>query len=111
MRNVPVLNRFGTTVDERNAFSGINTEYFKLRDEMDQFKYELNGVKKNFRKNPDEYRQMVRSDMFQKYMKYRPYQKILDKLYQMGKEQEGEEREQTENMITETRRELLQAVK
>lgn len=111
IRNVPVLNRFGTTVDERNAFSGINTEYFKLRDEMDQFKYELNGVKKNFRKNPDEYRQMVRSDMFQKYMKYRPYQKILDKLYQMGKEQEGEEREQTENMITETRRELLQAVK
>ena len=111
MRNVPVLNRFGTTVDERNAFSGINTEYFKLRDEMDQFKYELNGVKKNFRKNPDEYRQMVRSDMFQKYMKYRPYQKILDKLYQMGKEQEGEERKQTEDMITETRRELLQAVK
>lgn len=111
MRNVPVLNRFGTTVDERNAFSGINTEYFKLRDEMDQFKYELNGVKKNFRKNPDEYRQMLRSDMFQKYMKYRPYQKILDKLYQMGKEQEGEERKQIEDMIVETRRELLQAVK
>lgn len=111
MRNVPALNRFVNTVDERNAFSGINTEYFNLRDEMEQFKYELNGVKKNFRKNPDEYRQMVRSDMFQKYMKYRPYQKILDKLYQMGKEQEGEERKQTEDMITETRRELLQAVK
>ena len=111
MRNVPALNRFVNTVDERNAFSGINTEYFNLRDEMEQFKYELNGVKKNFRKNPEEYRQMVRSDMFQKYMKYKPYQKKLDKLYQMGKEQEGEEREQTENMITETRRELLQAVK
>lgn len=111
MRNVPALNRFINTVDERNAFSGINTEYFKLRDEMEQFKYELNGVKKNFRKNPDEYRQMVRSDMFQKYMKYRPYQKILDKLYKMGKEQEGEERKQTEDMIIETRRELLQAVK
>lgn len=111
MRNVPALNRFVNTVDERNAFSGINTEYFNLRDEMEQFKYELNGVKKNFRKNPEEYRQMVRSDMFQKYMKYKPYQKKLDKLYQMGKEQEGEERKQTEDMITETRRELLQAVK
>lgn len=111
MRNVPALNRFVNTVDERNAFSGINTEYFNLRDEMDQFKYELNGVKKNFRKNPEEYRQMIRSDMFQKYMKYKPYQKKLDKLYQMGKEQEGEERKQTEDMITETRRELLQAVK
>lgn len=111
MRNVPALNRFVNTVDERNAFSGINTEYFNLRDEMEQFKYELNGVKKNFRKNPEEYRQMVRSDMFQKYMKYKPYQKKLDKLYQMGKEQEGEERKQTGDMITETRRELLQAVK
>lgn len=111
MRNIPAVNRFINTVDERNAFSGINTEYFKLRDEMEQFKYEINGVKKNFRKNPEEYRQIVMSDMFRKYMKYKPYQKILDRLYQMAKEQEGEEREQTENMITETRRELLQAVK
>lgn len=110
-RNVPVLNRFYNKVDDRNAFSGINTDYFKLRDEMEQFKYELNGVKKNYRNNPDEYRQMVNSDMFRKYMKFKPYQDLLDRLYKIGKETEGEERKQIEDKIIETRREVLQAVK
>lgn len=110
-RNVPVLNRFYNKVDDRNAFAGINTDYFKLRDEMEQFKYELNGVKKNYRNNPDEYRQMVNSDMFRKYMKFKPYQDLLDRLYKIGKETEGEERKQIEDKIIETRREVLQAVK
>lgn len=111
MRNVPIANRFVNTVDERNSFSGINREYFSLRDEMEQFKYELNGVKKNYRNNPEEYKELIRSDMFRKYMKYKPYQDRLDRLYQMAKEMEGEERKQIEDMIVETRRELLQAVK
>lgn len=111
MRNVPIANRFFNTVDERNSFSGINREYFSLRDEMEQFKYELNGVKKNYRNNPEEYKELIRSDMFRKYMKYKPYQDRLDRLYQMAKEMEGEERKQIEDMIVETRRELLQAVK
>lgn len=110
-RNVPVLNRFYNRVDDRNAFAGVNTDYFKLRDEMEQFKYELNGVKKNYRNNPDEYRQMVNSDMFRKYMKFKPYQDLLDRLYKIGKETEGEERKQIEDKIIETRREALQAVK
>lgn len=110
-RNVPVLNRFYNRVDDRNAFAGVNTDYFKLRDEMEQFKYELNGVKKNYRNNPDEYRQMVNSDMFRKYMKFKPYQDLLDRLYKIGKETEGEERKQIEDKIIETRREVLQAVK
>lgn len=110
-RNVPILNRFYNKVDDRNAFAGINTDYFKLRDEMEQFKYELNGVKKNYRNNPDEYRQMVNSDMFRKYMKLKPYQDLLDRLYKIGKETEGEERKQIEDKIIETRREVLQAVK
>lgn len=111
MRNVPIANRFVNTVDERNSFSGINREYFSLRDEMEQFKYELNGVKKNYRNSPEEYKELIRSDMFRKYMKYKPYQDRLDRLYQMAKEMEGEERKQIEDMIVETRRELLQAVK
>lgn len=110
-RNVPVLNRFYNRVDDRNAFAGINTDYFKLRDEMEQFKYELNGVKKNYRNNPEEYRQMVNSGMFRKYMKFKPYQDLLDRLYKIGKEMEGEERKQIEDKIIETRREVLQAVK
>ena len=110
-RNVPVLNRFYNRVDDRNAFAGVNTDYFKLREEMKQFKYELNGVKKNYRNNPDEYRQMVNSDMFRKYMKFKPYQDLLDRLYKIGKETEGEERKQIEDKIIETRREVLQAVK
>lgn len=110
-RNVPVLNRFYNRVDDRNAFAGVNTDYFKLRDEMEQFKYELNGVKKNYRNNPDEYRQMVNSDMFRKYMKFKPYQDLLDRLYKIGKETEGEERKQIEDKIIETGREVLQAVK
>lgn len=110
-RNVPVLNRFYNRVDDRNAFDGVNTDYFKLRDEIEQFKYELNGVKKNYRNNPDEYRQMVNSDMFRKYMKFKPYQDLLDRLYKIGKETEGEERKQIEDKIIETRREVLQAVK
>lgn len=111
MRNVPIANRFVNTVDERNSFSGINREYFSLRDEMEQFKYELNGVKKNYRNSPEEYKELIRSDMFRKYMKYKPYQDRLDRLYQIAKEMEGEERKQIEDMIVETRRELLQAVK
>lgn len=110
-RNVPVLNRFYNRVDDRNAFAGVNTDYFKLRDEMEQFKYELNGVKKNYHNNPEEYRQMVNSDMFRKYMKFKPYQDLLDRLYKIGKETEGEERKQIEDKIIETRREVLQAVK
>lgn len=110
-RNVPVLNRFYNSVDDRNAFAGVNTDYFKLRDEMEQFKYELNGVKKNYHNNPDEYRQMVNSDMFRKYMKFKPYQDLLDRLYKIGKETEGEERKQIEDKIIETRREVLKAVK
>ena len=78
---------------------------------MEQFKYELNGVKKNYRNSPEEYKELIRSDMFRKYMKYKPYQDRLDRLYQMAKEMEGEERKQIEDMIVETRRELLQAVK
>jgi len=110
-RNVPVINRFYNRVDDINAFAGVNTDYFKLRDEMEQFKYELNGVKKNYRNNPDEYRQMVNSDMFRKYMKFKSYQDLLDRLYKIGKETEGEERKQIEDKIIETRREVLQAVK
>lgn len=110
-RNVPIVNRFYNKVDDRNAFSGINTEYFNLRDEMEQFKYELNGVKKNYRNNPEEYRQIVNSDMFRKYMRYKPYQDRLDRLYKMAKELEGQERKQVEDMIVEIRRELVNSLK
>lgn len=109
MRNVPIVNRFLNTVDERNAFSRINTEYFNLRDEMDQFKYELNGVKKSG--NKDEYKEMLNSDLYDKYQKYKPYQKKLKKLNDMAKESQGEDREEIEDMIIETRRELLEEVK
>jgi len=111
MRNVPILNRFVNAVDDRNAFSGINREYFNMKDEMDQFKYELNGVKKNYRKNPEEYKEMVSSDDFRRYVKYRPYEKRLSRLNQIAKETEGEERERIEEMIIETRREAINAVK
>ena len=109
MRNVPIANRFLNTVDERNAFSGINTEYFNLRDEMDQFKYELNGVKKSG--NKDEYKEMLNSDLYDKYQKYKSYQKKLKKLNDMAKESQGEDRKEIEDMIIETRRELLEEVK
>lgn len=109
MRNVPIVNRFLNTVDERNAFFGINTEYFNLRDEMDQFKYELNGVKKSG--NKDEYKEMLNSDLYDKYQKYKPYQKKLKKLNDMAKESQGEDRKEIEDMIIETRRELLEEVK
>lgn len=109
MRNVPIVNRFLNTVDERNAFSGINKEYFNLRDEMDQFKYELNGVKKSG--NKDEYKEMLNSDLYDKYQKYKPYQKKLKKLNDMAKESQGEDRKEIEDMIIETRRELLEEVK
>lgn len=109
MRNVPIANRFLNTVDERNAFYGINTEYFNLRDEMDQFKYELNGVKKSG--NKDEYKEMLNSDLYDKYQKYKPYQKKLKKLNDMAKESQGEDRKEIEDMIIETRRELLEEVK
>lgn len=109
MRNVPIVNRFLNTVDERNAFSGINTEYFNLRDEMDQLKYELNGVKKSG--NKDEYKEMLNSDLYDKYQKYKPYQKKLKKLNDMAKESQGEDRKEIEDMIIETRRELLEEVK
>lgn len=109
MRNVPIVNRFLNTVDERNAFSGINTEYFNLRDEMDQFKYELNGVKKSG--NKDEYKEMLNSDLYDKYQKYKPYQKKLKKLNDIAKESQGEDRKEIEDMIIETRRELLEEVK
>lgn len=109
MRNVPIANRFLNTVDERNAFSGINTEYFNLRDEMDQFKYELDGVKKSG--NKDEYKEMLNSDLYDKYQKYKPYQKKLKKLNDMAKESQGEDRKEIEDMIIETRRELLEEVK
>lgn len=109
MRNVPIANRFLNTVDERNAFSGINTEYFNLRDEIDQFKYELNGVKKSG--NKDEYKEMLNSDLYDKYQKYKPYQKKLKKLNDMAKESQGEDRKEIEDMIIETRRELLEEVK
>ena len=110
-RNIPIVNRFYNKVDDRNSFSGINTEYFNLRDEMEQFKYELNGVKKNYRNNPEEYRQIVNSDMFRKYMRYKPYQDRLDRLYKMAKELEGQERKQVEDMIIEIRRELVNSLK
>lgn len=110
-RNVPIVNRFYNKVDDRNAFAGINTDYFKLRDEMEQFKYELNGVKKNYRNNPEEYRQIVNSDMFRKYMRYKPYQDRLDRLYKMAKELEGQDRKQVEDMIVEIRRELVNSLK
>lgn len=110
-RNVPIVNRFYNKVDDRNEFSGINTEYFNLRDEMEQFKYELNGVKKNYRNNPGEYRQIVNSEMFRKYMRYKPYQDRLDRLYKMAKELEGQERKQVEDMIIEIRRELVNSLK
>lgn len=110
-RNVPIVNRFYNKVDDRNAFSGINTEYFNLRDEMEQFKYELNGVKKNYRNNPGEYRQIVNSEMFRKYMRYKPYQDRLDRLYKIAKELEGQERKQVEDMIIEIRRELVNSLK
>lgn len=109
MRNIPIANRFLNTVDERNAFSGINTEYFNLRDEMDQFKYELNGVKKSG--NKDEYKEMLNSDLYDKYQKYKPYQKKLKKLNDMAKESQGEDRKEIEDMIIETRRKLLEEVK
>lgn len=109
MRNIPIANRFLNTVDERNAFYGINTEYFNLRDEMDQFKYELNGVKKSG--NKDEYKEMLNSDLYDKYQKYKPYQKKLKKLNDMAKESQGEDRKEIEDMIIETRRELLEEVK
>lgn len=111
MRNTPILNRFINKIDDRNAFSGINREYFNLKDEMEQFKYELNGVKKNYRKNPEEYKEMVSSDDFRKYVKYRPYEKRLSRLNQIAKETEGEERDRIEEMIIETRREAINAVK
>lgn len=110
-RNVPIVNRFYNKVDDRNSFSGINTEYFNLRDEMEQFKYELNGVKKNYRNNPGEYRQIVNSEMFRKYMRYKPYQDRLDRLYKMAKELEGQDRKQVEDMIVEIRRELVNSLK
>lgn len=109
IRNVPIVNRFLNSVDERNAFSGINTEYFNLRDEMDQFKYELNGVKKSG--NKDEYKEILNSDLYDKYQKYKPYQKKLKKLNDMAKESQGEDRKEIEDMIIETRRELLEELK
>lgn len=115
LRNVPWVRKFVATVDERSAFSSINEEYFDLVKEMEQFDYEVKGVKKSIPQDPErytwQYEELMNGEDMKRYKVYEGYKGVLDYLYQISKQLEGEERDEIEMQIMGLRRELVEELR
>ena len=115
LRNVPWVRRFLATSDERTSFSGLNERYYDLVDEMDQFKYELDGVKRSIKDDPEkytwQYEELMKSDDYKKYKVYEGYRNALDNLYKISKSVSDEEKKQIENYSNGLKRQLLEELK
>ena len=89
LRNVPVVNRFLSFPDEKNANAGINKEYFRMVDEWETLDHELNELaKKGALMNPkylQQYIDLTNSDQYKWYKAFESFKKSLDGLYQMRK--------------------------
>lgn len=115
LRNVPWVRRFLATSDERTSFSGLNDRYYDLVDEMEQFKYELDGVKRSIKDDPEkytwQYEELMKSDDYKKYKVYEGYRNALDNLYKISKSVSDEEKKQIENYSNGLKRQLLEELK
>lgn len=115
LRNVPFVRRFLATPDERTSFSGLNDRYYDLVDEMEQFKYELDGVKRSIKDDPEkytwQYEELMKSDDYKKYKVYEGYRNALDNLYKISKSVSDEEKKQIENYSNGLKRQLLEELK
>ena len=112
VRNIPIMNRFLNEVDDRSAFYGINENYFRLQDRMEQFKYELDGIKRNIKENPIKYGvelgEIMQSDRYQEYMQFKPYNETINGMYQLMKELPDNERKEIEQEINGLKREVVE---
>lgn len=115
LRNVPFVRRLVVTPDERSAFSSVNEAYFDLVDEMEQFKYELDGVKKSIKSDPEkyewQYEDLMNSEDYERYRIYEGYKEMLDNLYQMTKFADDETRKELEEEIQNGRLQLIEELK
>lgn len=115
LSNIPILRRFLATPDERTSFSGLNERYYDLVDEMEQFKYELDGVKRSIKDDPEkytwQYEELMKSDDYKKYKVYEGYRNALDNLYKISKSVSDEEKKQIEDYSNGLKRQLLEELK
>lgn len=83
-RNVPVVSRFVTGVDERNAGSDVNERYYKALDEYNQTQSEFGQYKKAVNMDSMEYAgkldDFMKSEEFKRYMAMYGYQKAIEYL-------------------------------
>lgn len=109
LRNVPVLNRFITDIDEKSAFSGMNKEYYRMVDEFETIDHEVNGLtQKASLMNPkylDEYTRLTNTAKFGWYKSFETIKKDIDRLQQVAKSIPDEKmREEIEILILDAKR-------
>lgn len=114
MRNVPVVNRFLSETDEKNAFSRVGSAYNNYRKEYDLTNQRLKGYEKEADKGVFEFAEkankLYNSPEYKRYEIFKEYQKEIDYLYDELKTADGEEKASLNNTLNLTKTQLVEAL-
>ncbi len=114
MRNVPVINRFLSETDEKNAFSRVGNSYNNYRKEYDLTNQRLKGYEKEADKGifgfAEKANKLYNSPEYKRYEIFKEYQKEIDYLYDELKTADGEEKESLNNTLNLTKTQLVEAL-
>ncbi len=113
VRNVPIVNRFvSSSSDERNAYSRINEEYYKYKNEYELTKQQVNGFNKEEKKGVFDYAKEVdfihNSKEYQRFDIFKDHEKTIKSLQDDIKIASGEEKKQLEKMLNIEKTQLVE---
>ena len=114
LRNVPVVSRFITAVDERSSGSDVNSRYHEAMDEFKKTEHDYSGYKKGKSMGVMEYAEkldkFMQSDEFKRYRKMRGYRKSILHLQKNLKhaQEKGRDTESVEKAIQNAKHEMVE---
>ena len=113
-RNIPIANRFISSVDERSAFSSSNANYFIMKDRMEDFGHVIRSLKREMKANPDYVRQLgeiMEGDEYPRYLIFKQYEKEIDRLQDAAKKAGPEKKDAIMQNVYILRRKAVEAVR
>ena len=113
-RNIPIANRFISSVDERSAFSSSNANYFIMKDRMEDFGHVIRSLKREMKANPDYGRQLgeiMEGDEYPRYLIFKQYEKEIDRLQDAAKKAGPEKKDAIMQNVYILRRKAVEAVR
>ena len=114
MRNVPVVNRFISSIDEKSSFTNLNKEYYEALDKYSIIEHEVNGLSKKASlmvpEYLEQYVELTKTEQYKQYMEFKAYKKQIDELSLIGKQLSDNERTEFDRQLMKLKQQAINAI-